>query len=91
MSKLLDAAIAIANHCELCDVERGRQANETYVHPQTGKTEDNATMIPVKLLNALREAAKTSPHYKDPLLERREREAIERDSWARNPDRMGGH
>lgn len=91
MSTLLDAAIAIANHCELCDVERGRKADETYVHPQTGKTEDNSTFIPVKLLNALREAAKESPYYKDPAQERRDREAIERDSWTRNPDRMGGH
>ena len=85
MSKLLDAAIAIANHCELCDVERGRQANETYVHPQTGKVEDNATMIPVKLLNALREAAKESPHYKDPTKERRDREMIEAYMWDKSP------
>ena len=85
MSKLLDAAIAIANYCELGDVERGRKADETYEHPQIGKVEQNCTLIPVKLLNDLREAAQESPHYKDPTLERRQREAVERDSWARNP------
>lgn len=85
MSKLLDAAIAIVQHCELCDAERGGPANETYVSPMT----DNSTFVPVKLLNALREAAKESPYYKDPLKERREREALLELSWIRNPDRMG--
>lgn len=72
MSRLLDAAIAIANHCEVADVGRGDEPRESYE-------------IPVKLLNALREAAKESPYYKDPLQERRDREAIERDSWTRSP------
>jgi hypothetical protein len=85
MSKLLDAAIAITNYCELADVERGGPANETYVQPQTGSTEDNSTFIPVKLLNALREAAKESPYYKDPAKERRDREMIEAYMWAKSP------
>lgn len=85
MSALLEAAIAIANHCELADVERGGPANETYVSPMSNKVEDNATMIPVKLLNALRLAAKESPHYKDVLKERRDREELEGYRWDRNP------
>lgn len=72
MSTLLDAAIAIANYCEVADVERGGPS-------------EVSTMIPVKLLDALREAAKTSPHYKDPLLEKREREMIEAYMWEKSP------
>jgi len=85
MSALLEAALAIARHCELADVERGGPANETYISPMTNKVEQNSTFIPVKLLNALREAAKESPHYKDPQKERREREELEGYRWDRNP------
>lgn len=71
MSKLLDAAIAIANYCELAEIEQG------------GSTAQYT--IPVKLLNALREAAKESPHYKDPTKERRDREMIEAYMWDKSP------
>lgn len=85
MNKLLDAAIAIANYCEVGDVERGGAASEIYIDPNDKKQKDNCTFVPVKLLNALREAAKESPYYKDPMREKREREIIDNYMWEKSP------
>ena len=58
MAKLLEVAKKIAENIDSYERELGRPVNETFVHPSTGKTEDNAVTVNMRLLNELRAAIK---------------------------------
>jgi hypothetical protein len=58
LQSIVTVATMIAAEVDRSEAERGRPYKETYVHPSTGKTEDNALTINMRLLNQLRKAVK---------------------------------
>jgi len=58
LQSVVEIATMIAAEVDRSEAERGRPYKETYVHPSTGKTEDNALTINMRLLNNLRKAVK---------------------------------
>lgn len=57
-ARLIAVAKQIAEGIDKYERERGRPVNETYIHPSTGKTEENAVTVNMRLLNELRAALK---------------------------------
>lgn len=57
-AKLLEVTKKITTGIDQYERELGRPVNETYVHPSTGKTEDNAVTVNMRLLNELRAVVK---------------------------------
>jgi hypothetical protein len=58
LQSIVTVATMIAAEVDRSEAERGQPYKETYVHPSTGKTEDNALTINMRLLNQLRKAVK---------------------------------
>lgn len=58
LQAIAEVAKLIAAGVERYEQERGKPIAETYVHPSTGKTEDNAVTVNMRLLNQLRKAVK---------------------------------
>lgn len=58
LQSIVTVATMIAAEVDRSEAELGRPYKETYVHPSTGKTEDNALTINMRLLNQLRKAVK---------------------------------
>lgn len=58
LQSVVDVAILIASEVDRFEVERGRPVMETYKHPSTGATEENAMTVNMRLLNQLRKALK---------------------------------
>lgn len=56
IARVQAAACAVVGHYERAEQERGSPYKETFRSPSTGKTEDNAVTISVRLLNELRSA-----------------------------------
>lgn len=58
LQSIVEVAKLIAAEIDRSEAEHGRPYKETYVHPSTGKTEDNALTVNMRLLNQLRKAVK---------------------------------